>query len=902
MTMRLTLIVCLIFLAVFTKAGNSLNDNFKGEVYAAEQWRVVEISFASTKNYEHPFDGVELDAAFTGPGGIKIVRPAFWSGGNTWKVRFAPTVTGKWTMESSCSDKSNAKLHHVTAIVHCTAYTGNLAIYKHGFLKRSEDNRYFEYADGTPFFYLGDTHWIYIHERFNSSNKEGVASQFKYIADKRVEQGFTVYQTEAIQHTHGQNSKLGGGNHDGADEEPFCNLRDGVDGKDMPGFENIDRKFRYLADKGLVNANSAFIWAQDPAHYPIFTETYMAKLGRYWSARYGAYPVLWTIAQEIDKNMYKTYDSVTINKWFAAAEAIASSDDYHHPLTAHMENTSATVASDSWWDKKPYHNWWGIQWQDWLNADITKVAKDFWFHEPHKPSVLYESPYEDFWTDAKGARGVGYMSFQSGIYGYGYGANGVWNDLYSVSPPDYGTDYEMPVRYLNWYDGANLPGASQLIYLKNFYTSLAWWRLIPRFDDTSYAYFPDRSRSLLASDGQETCVVYFSNRVRATGTLKKLAADTYQAKWFNPRTGVYTEIGDIKPTNNEWTIPSKPDTEDWVLLLQKGGKHTLAGAIRWDAWIGDFGSGLVDAQSVGLQVERSLNPNKFHYRAPFYAKEISHDSIQIRGTTQAIMDQEIAYAKYAGIDYWAFCWYPPHSGLDTARQLYLASEHRNDVKWSVILGTNPFNYTRDGQWLVQRFKETNYQKVAGGRPLVYIFGNTKSVTRKQLDSLRMMAAEQGLPNPFVAVMEFNAPTASTMADSLGADALSSYISWTGKNGEPYEPVIPKADRDGWESYSKTGKQIIPWVTAGHNTEPRIIHPVSWYKVPDGDWVSDGTPAQIGQNLNNSLNWVRQHPGQTEANAIIIYAWNEHDEGGWICPTLGNNTTILEGVKTVLANR
>jgi hypothetical protein len=220
----------------------------------------------------------------------------------------------------------------------------------------------------------------------------------------------------------------------------------------------------------------------------------------------------------------------------------------------------------------------------------------------------------------------------------------------------------------------------------------------------------------------------------------------------------------------------------------------------------------------------------------------------------------------------------------------------------VILGTGTFNYATDGRWLVEKFKESNYQKVAGGSPLVYIFGNTKSVSRKQLDSLRTMSAEQGLPNPFVALMEFNATAASAMADTVGADALTSYISWTGKNGEPYDPVIPKADESGWESYSKTGRQIIPWVTTGHNTKPRIDHPVSWFKVPEGEWVADGTPEQIGKNLNNALNWILNHPGQTEANALIMYAWNEHDEGGWICPTLGNNTSRLESVKTVLANR
>ncbi len=899
--MKPCILLLILFLSLNVKADPWFAKKDQPPSVTSQQWRMVEFSFTSAKKYAHPLEDLDLQATFTGPGGVSIVRPAFWNGGNVWKIRFAPTRTGAWTMVTSCTDKGNKKLNLVTQSMQCVPYDGKLEIYQHGFLKRSENNRYFEYADGTPFFYLGDTHWIYIHERFSSSNKPGIPSEFKYIVDKRVQQGFTVYQTEAIQHPHGQNSAAGGGKHDGPDEEPACNFQDGFDEKDLPGFANIDRKFQYIADQGLVNANSAFVWALDPVNFPVYTEAYMARLGKYWCARYGAYPVLWTIAQEIDKNMYKRYDSITIKKWFAAAEAISSNDAYHHPLTAHMENTSATLASDSWWDKKPYHSWWAIQWQGWLNGDITKVAKDFWFHYPVKPSVIYESPYEDFWTDAKGARGVGYMAFQSGMYGYGYGANGVWNDLYSKDPPDYGTDYEMPVRYVNWYDGANLPGAAQLSFLKKFYFSLPWWEMVPRFDDTSWAYFPDRGRSLLSTKDQEIYVVYFANHVHASGILKNMSPVVYEASWYNPRNGEYTLIGDVKASNGSWVIPGKPDAEDWLLKVERKNKRAIVGAIRWDAWIGTVGNGLSDAQRVGLQVERSLSPHQYHYRAPFFSREISYDSIQCRGTTQAIMDQEIGYAKSAGINYWAFCWYPPHSGLDTARQLYLASEHHNDVSWSVILGTGHFDYNRDGSWMVQQFKEANYQKVAGGRPLVYIFGNTKSVTRKQLDTLRTLSAAAGLPNPYVALMEFKADVASAMADSLGADALTSYVSWTGQNGEPYYPVIPKADQAGWESYSATGRKVIPWVTAGHNTKPRIDHQMTWYTVKKGDWVSDGTPEQIGQNLQNALNWTKQHPDAAEANAIIMYAWNEHDEGGWICPTLGNNTAILDGVKKILVS-
>lgn len=542
--------------------------------YSVEQWKVVEITLNSSKTYADPFNQVEVTATFTGPEGKIIQRQAFWDGYSTWKIRFAPTAPGIWKMLTSCNDNTNNGLHAISKSIICNPYSGSLEIYKHGFLKISDNKRYFVYDDGKPFFYLGDTHWLYIHERFNTSNKKGVASQFKYTVDKRIDQGFTVYQTEAIQHPHGQNSKAGGGNHSGKDEEPFCNFRNGFDEQDISGFKNIDRKFKYLADKGLVNANSAICWALDPAEFPdTYSETYMARLGKYWVARYGAYPVLWTIAQEIDKNMYNHFDSVSINKWFTAAKSIADNDGYHHPLTAHMENTSSTLASNSWWGNKEYHNWWAIQWQEGINSDIISVAKDFWNHLPAKPSVLYESPYEGFWTDAKGARGVGYKAFQSGIYGYGYGANGIWNDLYSKVPPDYGTDYEMPVRYLNWYDGANLLGARQLQFLKKFYSGIDWWKQVPRFDDTIWSAFADKNQSLLTTNGQESFVVYFYNRVPSTGILKNIEKNVwYIAKWFNTRDGNYTTIKTFKTADGAWTIPDKPDSEDWILTVRKGNK------------------------------------------------------------------------------------------------------------------------------------------------------------------------------------------------------------------------------------------------------------------------------------------------------------------------------------------
>jgi hypothetical protein len=268
--------------------------------------------------------------------------------------------------------------------------------------------------------------------------------------------------------------------------------------------------------------------------------------------------------------MYGKYDSITIKKWFAVARAIADNDSYHHPLTAHMENTSSTRSSNSWWGNKPYHTWWAIQWQKGITNDIMAVGKEFWNNSPAKPSVLYESAYDGFWTDARGARAAGYEAFQNGIFGYGYGANGVWNDLYSKNPPDYGTDYEMPQRFISWFDGANFPAANQLIFLKRFYNSVDWWKLTPRFDDPAWSVFADNNNSFIATIDRSLFIVFFSNKGRATGTVKNLINNKpYLATWYNITAGRYITIGKFKTNTGSWTIPAKPTDDDWLLIIGK---------------------------------------------------------------------------------------------------------------------------------------------------------------------------------------------------------------------------------------------------------------------------------------------------------------------------------------------
>lgn len=157
-----------------------------------------ELTFHATATYADPFSEVEMTAVFTCEDGTVLTRPAFWDGGDVWRVRVALTRLGAWTYTTACSNKGDTGLHGVSGTIECVEYTGEHAIYKHGFLKVSEDGHYFVHDDGTPFFYLGDTHWLMPHEHWNDSNVEGIESQFRFMVDMRIAQGFTVYQSEPL--------------------------------------------------------------------------------------------------------------------------------------------------------------------------------------------------------------------------------------------------------------------------------------------------------------------------------------------------------------------------------------------------------------------------------------------------------------------------------------------------------------------------------------------------------------------------------------------------------------------------------------------------------------------------------------------------------------------------------
>lgn len=541
----------------------------------AETWRAAEISFQSTTDYPHPLE-IEFGVTFKSPSGKTLAVPGFWDGGKTWRVRFAPPERGTWEYASTCSNASDRGLHGRHGTLEAKLYKGPLEIYRRGFIKTVPGTRYFMYADGTPFFYLGDTHW--------SMPREPFEEMFKPIVNKRVQQGFTVYQSEPL----------------GA-RYRFDN---GFDQADLDGLQDLDRRFKFIADAGLVHANAELFFPPEIIK-PCYTDAYLRQLCRLWVARYGAYPVLWTSAQEVDNDFYydrgdqPRFDGRS-NPWKKVLAWVHEWDAYQHPGTAHMEfmgnkpeptqlppkpqrpkSGYGVMASTSSFRDVPGHTWYGIQWTP-PNASGLPWAplKDFWEHGQGKPLVNYEGSYDHLWTLEAGARQQGWTAYLNGIYGQGYGAIDIWyyNSRYDMDKDSVRGPVTITVeqKKTKWTTSVDFPAATELgVHMKNFLGSLEWWKLTPRFDDKQWFEADKTAWYCLASIDAEVYVLYLYNGAStATGTLRNMRTARYGAQWFNPITGEYLDLGSFVPATDahgdrgQWRIPAKPTASDWVLLMK----------------------------------------------------------------------------------------------------------------------------------------------------------------------------------------------------------------------------------------------------------------------------------------------------------------------------------------------
>src|SRR5436309_1029722 len=72
---------------------------------------MTELAFTAGRQYADPFNDVTLDVTFIDPTGRELRVPAFWAGGNVWKVRYASPVVGAHTYRTEFPVAADKGLH-----------------------------------------------------------------------------------------------------------------------------------------------------------------------------------------------------------------------------------------------------------------------------------------------------------------------------------------------------------------------------------------------------------------------------------------------------------------------------------------------------------------------------------------------------------------------------------------------------------------------------------------------------------------------------------------------------------------------------------------------------------------------------------------------------------------------
>jgi hypothetical protein len=511
-------------------------------------WQRWEQALTSARAYDNPHAEVRLRVTYSGPAGRTLSTYGFWDGGDTFRIRCAFPAPGVWRWQTECSDTANVGLHGRRGTVEVRQYHGRNPLYRHGFLKVSDDRRYVAHADGTPFLWLGDTAWSV---PMRATDEEWQA----YVAD-RAAKHFTLVQVAPAPRWAGEGDRRG--------EPPF--LGEGLSRWNPTYWQAFESKVQYANERGLA---VLLVGLMEPvSRYPeaaeacLFARSIVARL-------YGNSVVL---SPSFDSGFMPLANEVGR----AAREATAVHLLTQHPGTPSSEPTP--VYSVAYYDE-PYLDIAAVQ-TGHNGGNLARCAhhaiewnQHLHRHEPHKPVINLEAMYdargERAWR-AVDSRSLGWRSFLSGALGYTYGAG----DVPPKVPEGSGAVWKWvtdPSRYDYWEKALQWESASQMQYLHDFLAQIEWWRLEPAHglirnqpEDVT------RHMVLARTTAGDVAVAYLPDNEAIEVDVSAFPAPLV-ARWFDPVHGSYTAIpGTVRSDGVHRFL--RPAGGDWVLLLRCKGR------------------------------------------------------------------------------------------------------------------------------------------------------------------------------------------------------------------------------------------------------------------------------------------------------------------------------------------
>ena len=576
-------------------------------------WSKIDIPLKATGAYRNPYTEVEVWVELEGPGFARRIY-GFWDGGIDFVARVMATAPGIWRWRSG-STPADAGLAGKSGTFEAVPWSeAELAENpnRRGMVVATPDGRGLQYADGTPFFLLGDTWWSVPSFRFPLAETEAPKPLAKgatlndYV-HYRKKQGFNSVGIVAMHPAWANDGKprslqmkdgtwvRAAWGQPGTDSAKDMHNEGGrpfeFPGK-VPGFEDVfpdmdrinpdyfkilDRKIDYLNSLGFVP----------------FIEASRRDTGQAWKKFYD-----WPVSYA----RYVQYLFARLQANIAILSPIHY-DYFAQTITAGEYNEACNLVVERW-GKPPFGtllsanpnpstlvNFGGpdaCKWLDLHQIGNVREHHTYWYlteihrSEPKKPALNGEpyyaglhqlgTPYPlrvppDSDADQAYVRSALYGSFLSGGFaGFIYGCEGIWQ-----------ADTEDGSLHKMW-DAFQWRSADQVRHLKTF--AFVRGTRFRALEPDAELVVPSKTGETVSYYGWSFCarsperdlfLLYFEQDGERNAIVRgALPAATYRPSWFDPREGIWQAPGEpitVQPSSL-LHLPERPDDRDWGLMLE----------------------------------------------------------------------------------------------------------------------------------------------------------------------------------------------------------------------------------------------------------------------------------------------------------------------------------------------
>jgi glycerophosphoryl diester phosphodiesterase len=424
-------------------------------------------------------------------------------------------------------------------------------------LRVTGDGRWLERADGTPFFYLGDTAWLLL-QRLDPAETE------RYLSN-RAAKGFTVIMATVLNSEEGRDLPNAAGDLPLLDRATLA--------PNEVYFRHVDAVVRRANELGLVFGmlpTWGSYWKQVGREQAAVVNLSNARAyGRFLGERYRDADLIWILGG--DQNVESDAERAVVD---ALAAGLREGDGGAHLMTFHPRGPglSSTRLHDApWLDFNMIQSSHGAR-----DHDNGLFVEHDYALTPAKPTVDGEPRYEripvGFYFaehdrhvrfDDDDVRQAAYWSLLAGACGHTYGHNSLWQMFRPGLRPLIHAD-------VPWSDALDHPGAFQMAFVRRLFESRPFTRLRPdpKMVVDGPAERGAKVRAVRAADGS-FAFVYSPRGAPFTVDKSVIAGRRVREIWYDPRYGFAALFHTTDNTGFQtYTPPTSGRGADWILILE----------------------------------------------------------------------------------------------------------------------------------------------------------------------------------------------------------------------------------------------------------------------------------------------------------------------------------------------